>query len=292
VQAACQLLYRVSGTTSFLQFTLTQVTSLTEVFQLVAGESPLIAAAIHAGHFVREEVAARLALSSEERLREEDPYTDFLIQWAPTRMVGLRSRYEIDLNRPRETAVYRTPAEAWGANVWTDPLPADAIDRSLASYDLFYGTVEAMLRELVKVHERVIVLDVHTYNHRRDGAAGTCADPQSNPEVNIGTASMDRRYWAPVVGAVIGQLRGHNYLGRRLDVRENIKFKGGNFCRWIHETFPHQACAIAIEFKKFFMDEWTGEVDRGQLAALRSALESTGRRLLQIRSQFGAGNKG
>jgi N-formylglutamate amidohydrolase len=260
--------------------------SVTEIFQLVAGEGPLVAAAIHAGHFVRQEVSSRLALSSEERLREEDPYTDFLIQWAPTRIVGLRSRYEIDLNRPRELAVYRTPEEAWGVNVWTEPLPVDVIDRSLANYDLFYGTIEAMLRELVKVHERVIVLDLHTYNHRRDRAAGTCADPESNPEVNIGTGAMDRQYWAPVVDDMIAQLRDHNYVGRRLDVRENIKFKGGNFCRWIHETFPRQVCAVAIELKKFFMDEWTGEVDRGQLAELRSALESTAPRLLKILSRY------
>jgi N-formylglutamate amidohydrolase len=262
----------------------------TEIFQLAAGESALVAAAIHAGHFVREEVASRLALNAEERLREEDPHTDFLIQWAPTRIVGLRSRYEIDLNRPRELAVYRTPEEAWGVNVWTAPLPSEVVERSLGSYDLFYGTVEATLRELVKVHERVIVLDVHTYNHRRDRAAGTCADPQTNPEVNIGTGSMDRQYWAPVVDGLIAQLRGYDYWGRRLDVRENIKFKGGNFCRWIHKTFPRQVCAAAIEFKKFFMDEWTGEVDREQLAELRSALESTAPGLIQILSQFGAVN--
>jgi N-formylglutamate amidohydrolase len=260
--------------------------SATEIFQLVAGEGPLVAAAIHAGHFVREEIAGRLVLNAEDRLREEDPYTDFLIQWAPTRIVALRSRYEIDLNRPRELAVYRTPEEAWGVNVWTDPLPVDVIDRSLANYDLFYGTVEAMLRELVKVYGRVIVLDVHSYNHRRDRAAATCADPQTHPEVNIGTGSMDREYWTPVVDGVIAQLRGHNYLGRGLDVRENIRFKGGAFCRWIHETFPRQVCAIAIEFKKFFMDEWTGEVDRGQLAELRSALESMASRSIQILSQF------
>jgi hypothetical protein len=29
-------------------------------------------------------------------------------------------------------------------------------------------------------------------------------------------------------------------------------------------------CAIAVEFKKFFMDEWTGEPDPAELAAMRS----------------------
>ncbi len=33
-------------------------------------------------------------------------------------------------------------------------------------------------------------------------------------------------------------------------------------------------CCLAVEVKKFFMDEWTGQVDRAQLLAVREALES------------------
>ena len=29
-----------------------------------------------------------------------------------------RSRFEADLNRPRDRAVYLTPADAWGHQVW------------------------------------------------------------------------------------------------------------------------------------------------------------------------------
>ena len=32
---------------------------------------------------------------------------------------------------------------------------------------------------------------------------------------------------------------------------------------------PETGCAIAIEFKKFFMDEWTGEPDIEALQAMR-----------------------
>ena len=70
------------------------------------------------------------------------------------------------------------------------------------------------------------------------------------------------------------QLR-FDFLGRHLDVRENVKFRGGQFSRWIHQTFPESGCALAIEFKKFFMDEWTGEPDKTQLEAIRQALQST-----------------
>ncbi len=252
-----------------------------DVFQLHVGEGPLVAAAIHSGHLVRDDVARRLALSDPDRLREEDPFTETLIDWAPTRLIGRRSRYEIDLNRPRDQAIYLTPQQSWGVLVWKEPLSECVITRSLENYDLFYVTAEAVLRGLVKKYERVIVLDVHSYNHRREGAKGAVADPAENPEVNVGTGSLDRTRWDAVVEAFISALREYDYLGRRLDVRENVKFQGGNFCRWIHQTFPETVCGLAVEFKKFFMDEWTGDVDGRQLAALRGALESTAPHLLQ-----------
>ena len=34
-------------------------------------------------------------------------------------------------------------------------------------------------------------------------------------------------------------------------------------------------CALALEFKKTFMDEWTGEVDEAMLADLAAALAAT-----------------
>jgi N-formylglutamate deformylase len=256
-----------------------------DLFQLIVGEGPLVAAAIHSGHYVRPEVAVLLSVDEQQRLREEDPFTDQLIDWAPTRIVGRRSRYEFDLNRPRNEAVYLTAEQCWGVNIWREA-PCDAVvARSLAYHETFYATVEALVRKLVEAHGRVVVLDVHTYNHRRDGVDAPPADAESHPEVNVGTGTMDRARWAPLVDGFLDDLRSYNYFGRRLDVRENVKFRGGNFCRWIHETFPTSVCALAVEFKKFFMDEWTGEPDGRQLQELRHALQSTAPRLLQRLAQ-------
>jgi len=246
-----------------------------EVFQLIAGEGPLVTAAIHAGHWVRPEVTELLLVSEVDRLREEDPFTDMLAEIAPTQLVAKRSRFELDLNRPREQAVYLKPEDCWGMEIWKSISPSYVIERSRANYDLFYATAELLLRKLVDIHQRVVVLDIHTYNHLRDSDRRAAADPEANPEVNIGTGAMDRAQWAPLVDAFIDDLRQYDYLGRRLDVRENVRFRGGHFPRWIHETFPGSVCAIAIEFKKFFMDEWTGQVDRRQLAELKRALAST-----------------
>ena len=63
--------------------------------------------------------------------------------------------------------------------------------------------------------------------------------------------------------------------GRRLDVRENVRFRGGYFSRWVHEQYPGRGCALAIEFKKTFMDEWTGVVDDDHVAQLGDALRDT-----------------
>ncbi|MDA1184712.1 MAG: N-formylglutamate amidohydrolase [Acidobacteria bacterium] len=246
-----------------------------QVWQLVEGDGPIVAAAIHDGHDLRQEVAALMALSDAERLREEDPYTGSWTEVAPVRLVGRRSRFEVDLNRPREKAIYATPADAWGLNVWTDPLPPALVARSLEEYDAFYVELSRLLTGRIQRFGGVLVLDFHTYNHRREGPDGPSAEPLDNPEVNIGTASLDRERWAPLVDRFISDLRGFNFLGRHLDVRENVKFQGGNMSRWIHKAFPTQACSLSIEFKKFFMDEWSGTLDTNIHEEVTRALQST-----------------
>jgi N-formylglutamate deformylase len=240
-------------------------------------DSPLVAAAIHDGHQTRPEVTDRLALPEADRLREEDPFTAVWTDVAPIRIVGTNSRFELDLNRPREKAVYRVPEDAWGLDVWQDGPPSEAlVVRSLANYDAFYSDVYQLLQEIEKEQGLFVVLDLHTYNHRRNGPDAAPASPEGNPEVNIGTGTIsDRTRWAPLIERFMTDLRAFGFLGRSLDVRENVKFQGGQFGRWIHESFPQSGCALSIEFKKFFMDEWTGEPDPLQVEAIRQALHST-----------------
>jgi len=239
------------------------------------GSGPIIAAAIHDGHDTRPRVEKRLALEEEERLHEEDPYTGEWTQVAKTQIVGLRSRFEVDLNRPRDEAVYQTPDDAWGLDVWEEPPDEKMIEASLREYDAFYESVEALLNELVAEHGQVVVYDLHTYNHRRKGPEAAADSPQTNPEVNIGTGTMDREFWAPVVDRFIADLRAYDFHGRSFDVRENVKFQGGYFGEWIHQTFPKTVCSLAIEFKKIFMDEWTGEGEWDEIEQVYRALRST-----------------
>jgi hypothetical protein len=54
-----------------------------------------------------------------------------------------------------------------------------------------------------------------------------------------------------------------------------VKFFGGQLPRWVHENFSHSVCALAIEVKKFFMNEWTGELDSTQHHAIGQALTAS-----------------
>ena len=250
------------------------MTSEMPTWRMELGEGPLVACAIHDGHDVRPDVAACLRLDSAERRYEEDPFTGLWTSIAPTRIVALRSRFEVDFNRPREKAVYITPADAWGLDVWrctpSDALVAD----SLRVYDGFYQHLQEVLERLVAQHGKVVVFDLHSYNHIRGGADGVPAEPEGNPEINLGTGTMVRTFWAPIVDRWLESIRSFDYFGRRLDVRENVKFFGGQLPRWVHETFPNTVCALAVEVKKFFMNEWTGELDLEKHRAVGQALAS------------------
>ena len=248
---------------------------MAQTWHLIRGNSPLVATAIHDGHNLRPEVAAIMSLTDAERLREEDPFTGSWTNIADNQLIGSQSRFEVDLNRPREKAVYIHPEDAWGLHVWQEtPSPA-IIEQSLANYDAFYAAAHRLFSELETQFKHFVVFDLHTYNHRRDGPNGSLADAAGNPEVNLGTGTMDRDRWSPIVDSFIEDLSAFNFLGRQLDVRENIKFRGGQLARWTHEHFPDSGCVISIEFKKFFMDEWTGAPDSVQLEAIQQSLQST-----------------
>jgi N-formylglutamate amidohydrolase len=257
--------------------------------EIIEGNGPIVATAIHDGHALRDEMAHLTALDETARLREEDPYTGAWTSLAPTRLVALRSRFEVDLNRPREKSVYRKPEDAWGLGLWKRELTEGVVRRSLVSYDTFYATMARMLTNLATRFGKFVVFDLHSYNHRRSGPSGAPADPGANPEVNVGTGTMrDRADWAPLIERFIADLSAADFLGRHLDVRENVRFRGGHLGRWTHETFPEAGCVLSIEFKKFFMDEWTGDLDEVQHAAIGRALAGTVAGVLEELQRLGA----
>lgn len=236
------------------------------------GDGPIVATAIHSGHDLRPEVAEWIAIEDKERLREEDPLTDLWTSVGDSSIRVYRSRFEVDLNRPKETAIAGNPDDSWGLTVWRERPPASVIERSLAEYDSFYDEVDALLDYLLGRWNSILVLDLHSYNHRRDGPDQPGASQLCNPEVNIGTGTMDRKRWTPVVDTFIAELGSQKIHGRPLDVRENVKFKGGYFPLSLHSRYPDNVCVLSIEFKKIFMDEWNATASIGALEEVRVAL--------------------
>jgi N-formylglutamate amidohydrolase len=239
------------------------------------GAAPLIGTSLHSGHDMRPELLPFLGIDEETRIREEDPFTDYWAAACATHIIARRSRFEVDLNRRIEEAICVEPADCWNLAIWERPIPDSMRERSLAEHTAFYRMLDELLDEWVEPPGRFVIYDFHSYNHRRAGPQAPPADPAATPEINIGTGSMERDYWAPVVDAFMERVAGHDFAGRRLNVCENVNFQGGYFARYVHERYPRQGCVLAIEVKKFFMDEWTGVTDLDQVAELRAAFEAT-----------------
>ncbi|MDO5506364.1 MAG: N-formylglutamate amidohydrolase [Pseudoxanthomonas suwonensis] len=244
-----------------------------------------MATAIHDGHELHPDVATRMALDDAGRLREEDPYTGQAIAGLPIHVIPHRSRFEIDLNRDIDDAVYLSPEQSWGLKVWREPPQGELLDSLRSWHRDFYAMMGTLLDAVARRHPRFVLLDVHSYNHRRDGADAAPTPQDDAPDINIGTFSMPREDWAWLLEPLMEAMAGFDFNGRRLDVRENVAFQGrGEMTRFVHRRHPGTGCAIALEFKKFFMDEWTGQPDADELAAMRGFMRhcaDTARTLLE-----------
>lgn len=238
------------------------------------GNGPTLGLAVHAGHDIRPDLLNYVAIGEDVRLREEDPYTDYFAGACDSQIITKRSRFEVDLNRPVDEAICGVPDDCWGLTVWRDALPDSVRRRSMTEHAAFYRMFRKQLAGLAERYGRVVVFDVHSYNHRRGGPDAVPAPQASNPDINVGTGSMDRSRWGPLVDNVIESFRSCNVGGKALDTRENVKFRGRQIAAFVHETLPMTGCAIAIEVKKTFIDEWTGAIDDGQVRDLHRAFAS------------------
>ncbi len=230
------------------------------------GTGPVVCVALHAGHALHPAAEPYVRLSDAERLREEDPHTARFAPAEAPLVEVVRSRFEVDLNRERGSCVYRRPEDAWGLLVFDDSAPESLFSAARAAHDTFYRYMAGFLDGVVAREGRFVVFDLHSYNHRRGGPEASPSDPADAPEVNLGTRSLDALRWGWVAELFIDAMSKHG-----LDTRENVKFGGGAFARWVNRRYAETGCALAIEFKKTFMDEWTGRVHDAGIERLASA---------------------
>lgn len=248
-------------------------------FQHDFRSQPIIATAIHAGHIMRYNLHPYLNISPPDRMREEDPFTDLFTQFFSNKIIVNQSRFEFDLNRPRDKAIYQTAEDAWGLTVWNSPLPEGMVNYSLDYYDRFYSDLRDYLDKFKKRYKFFILLDIHSYNFRRNGRHALPMAPYTNPDINLGTESISPK-WRPLLSKFIDYLQHQTVGSRFIDARENIKFKGGYFPRWINQNYGECCCAIALEYKKIFMNEWTNTVNTKMLDNLMTSLGESQKLLL------------
>lgn len=223
-------------------------------------EAPAFHAGVsmHSGHRVRKEILDILAVSEQDRYREEDPYTDRFIAKLPIRIHALDSRYEYELNRNPYRALYDFDKPQWGEKVWIRKAREDEYQRSLLKHREFHALLEMVGRFLLEQHRHALLFDMHSYCYQRERKQSWQEDKR--PEINIGTGAVNREIFGPAITCFKRNLRRTRILGQALRISENEIFFGGYLSRHLSRIYHDRLLVLAIEYKKIFMNEWTGEL--------------------------------
>ena len=221
---------------------------------------PHIGTAIHAGHTLRQDLLDNCLLDDSARLLEEDPFTDSFVSDFPITLVGRDSRYEYDLNRGPDSAVYDT---AWGVEVWRQPLTDAQRKLSLAKHARFYRVMRALADQLEQRFGGALIVDTHSYNYRvREHAAP--------PVFNIGTEQVDEKRWRSVLEVFDSQLPRMKLPGIEATLGWNAVFYGRGYQATVAREHLPKTLVVPLEVKKVFMDETTGQPDSQMIEAVRA----------------------
>jgi N-formylglutamate deformylase len=213
--------------------------------------------AIHAGNRIRDELRDAVAVTPADQYREEDPGTEKFIKDFPIQIIALDSRFEYDLNRSSDRAVYLTPDMAWGLTVWNRPLTKEEINISLAKHQEFHQLMDIVTDFLVQQNNHAYIFDVHSYCYQREEQLRWYVDRK--PVINLGTEAINQNIYGESIKNFRNHLSQISVDERLISVAENDVFKGGYLARRLCARNHDRLAVLAIEFKKIFMDEWAGE---------------------------------
>ena len=212
--------------------------------------APIICAAIHNGHRLRNDLKKTFLLSKEERFYEEDPYTDELISSFPIQIIGNDSRFEYDLNRAKALSTYFKTA--WDKQVWQKPLTQKQRAKSHSKHQAFYNVLEAIVTVIEKQFNNAIVFDIHSYNYKRI--------EKDSPTFNIGSSQIDIERWGNVVNQFEKQLNKIELPNLNVRAATDEIFQGrGYLITHINAHFDN-TLVLPTEVKKVFMNETSGEI--------------------------------
>ena len=224
-------------------------------FRVNKSESPYWAFAIHDSHQIDEQLRPYLQIDEKTRFREEDPHTGCMAELPINQFLVSTSRFQLDINRKIEDAIYLRPDQAWGLSVWND-LPEDMIQALQSVHKDTYQQIDTLIEETIHRYGYFMVWDIHSYNAKRD-SADQPVDKQANPQINLGTF-YNRPKWRYVIDQFIDSVASQQFMEAPIDIRENVKFKGGHLAQHLTSKYGEKGCVLSIEFRKDFMDEWTG----------------------------------
>lgn len=206
---------------------------------------PYVCAAVHDGHQFRKELWNNCIHTEYERWYEEDPATKQMIQSHPIVIAGLDSRFEYDLNRTENTAIY---TDAWGKQLWYNPLSEEMKNKSLQKHKNFYKIVFALINKIEKKFGVAIVYDMHSYNWQRWN--------REVPTWNLGTKNVDENRFSKSIESwrrILENMPLPN--GIKSTSKLNDTFQGnGYFLKFITQNFKN-TLVLATEIAKVYCDE-------------------------------------
>ena len=201
--------------------------------------------AVHNGHQFRQELWDNCLHTEYERWFEEDPETKEMVKSHPIVIAGCDSRFEYDLNRAPETAIYE---DAWGKKLWKETLPTEMHEKSLQKHANFYKVVHALISKLEEKFGVCIVYDMHSYNWKRW--------TREVPTWNLGTSNIDNHRFGEDIEswrAVLEKTPLPN--GIKSSSKINDTFQGnGYFLKYITQNF-NNTLVLATEIAKVYCDE-------------------------------------
>ncbi|WP_298884013.1 N-formylglutamate amidohydrolase [uncultured Polaribacter sp.] len=201
--------------------------------------------AVHDGHQFRKELWGNCLHTAYERWFEEDPETKEMVNTHPIVIAGCDSRFEYDLNRAPNNAIYE---DAWGKQLWKEPLSKKMYDKSMQKHANFYKVVHALISKLEEKFGVCIVYDMHSYNWKRW--------TREVPTWNLGTSNVDNKRFGKEIEswrAILEKTPMPNGIVSTSKI--NDTFKGnGHFLKYITQNF-NNTLVLATEIAKVYCDE-------------------------------------
>lgn len=225
---------------------------------------PYACGAVHDGHQFRRELWGNCMHTEYDRWFEEDPATKEMVQTHPIVIAGMDSRFEYDLNRAPESAIYE---DAWGKQLWRNPLPGTMKETSLEKHANFYKVVHALIAKLEEKFGVCVVYDMHSYNWKRW--------EREVPTFNLGTGNVDNERFGAMIESwrkMLSEIKLPNGIASTSKL--NDTFQGnGYFLKYITQHFSN-TLVLATEVKKIYCDEINQIMFPQVVAAVEEALKT------------------